>query len=325
MFLKTTRLPCFRDICMREQDTIANGIAMARIDGEAIRRLRETRGLTQLYVATAVGVTTDTISRWENRRYPSIKKENAIKLAETLEVPLASILENEAPEAAAEEETGAAPPLPRPHRGRYAVLAGLALALLLAGGLGWWYYAGTPSPRAEAIRILPLHAPPGQSFPVVIQVAAENEDSSALILKESLPPGCIPLEGEPAFTSVDQKERVLKWIGKTGQKPVSFAYLAKVPRQTPLGKELEFVGTVTLRQGRGATIGIAGSRLLTVAPFHWADTNSDGKIDDEEILTVYDTFGALEGIDFDRDLIEKIWAAKGYRWNRDSGTYETIP
>ena len=46
------------------------------------KEIREKKGLTQLYIATAVGVTTDTISRWENRRYPSIKTENGEKLAE---------------------------------------------------------------------------------------------------------------------------------------------------------------------------------------------------------------------------------------------------
>ncbi|MBW2329248.1 MAG: helix-turn-helix transcriptional regulator [Deltaproteobacteria bacterium] len=46
---------------------------MIRIDGAKVRQLREDRGLTQLYMATAVEVTTDTISRWENRRYPTIR------------------------------------------------------------------------------------------------------------------------------------------------------------------------------------------------------------------------------------------------------------
>ena len=62
------------------------------IDGARIRTVRETKKLTQLYVANVVGVTTDTISRWENNRYPSIKRENAEKLASALEVDLEEIL-----------------------------------------------------------------------------------------------------------------------------------------------------------------------------------------------------------------------------------------
>ncbi len=70
-------------------------MSMVKVDGAKIKRLREEQGLTQLYLATAVQVTTDTISRWENRRYPSIKKENGIKLAEALNVALEDILEEE--------------------------------------------------------------------------------------------------------------------------------------------------------------------------------------------------------------------------------------
>ena len=68
---------------------------MVKIDGSKVKTLRESKGLTQLYIATVVEVTTDTISRWENKRYPSIKEENALKLAEALEVSLEDILEKE--------------------------------------------------------------------------------------------------------------------------------------------------------------------------------------------------------------------------------------
>ena len=74
---------------------------MVKIDGTQVRRLREAKGLTQLYMATVVGVTTDTISRWENKRYPSIKVENGRKLAEALEVNLEEILEKEEKKPAA--------------------------------------------------------------------------------------------------------------------------------------------------------------------------------------------------------------------------------
>jgi len=70
-------------------------VPMARIDGAEIRRLRESKGLTQLYLATFIGVTTDTISRWENRRYPSIKLDNAERLAQALEVNLQAILDQQ--------------------------------------------------------------------------------------------------------------------------------------------------------------------------------------------------------------------------------------
>ena len=62
------------------------------LDGTEVKRIREGQQLTQCYVSKMVGVTTDTISRWENKRYPTIRRENALKLAEALEVPLVDIL-----------------------------------------------------------------------------------------------------------------------------------------------------------------------------------------------------------------------------------------
>jgi len=62
------------------------------IDGNVIRRIREEKRLTQLYVAKVVGVTTDTVSRWENNSYPTIKWDNALKLAEGMEVDFTEIL-----------------------------------------------------------------------------------------------------------------------------------------------------------------------------------------------------------------------------------------
>jgi len=74
------------------------------VDGARVRGIRETNKLTQLYVANVVGVTTDTISRWENNRYPTIKRDNAEKLAIALEVDLAEILKSEESPAAAEDK-----------------------------------------------------------------------------------------------------------------------------------------------------------------------------------------------------------------------------
>ena len=73
--------------------TSHGGPQIALINGTKIRKIREEKGLTQLYLSEVVGVTTDTISRWENRRYPTIKMENAIRLAQALEVSLEEILE----------------------------------------------------------------------------------------------------------------------------------------------------------------------------------------------------------------------------------------
>jgi Predicted transcriptional regulators len=149
------------------------------INGNKIRLIREQKGLTQLYLATVVGVTTDTISRWENRRYPSIKLENAKKLAEALEVSLEELLEMEAdrePDAEIGGEEAAADKavsslagrigVPWP-RGRWWILAGAGV--LIVAALAWAVIVTNRS-GMEAVRIMPAHTAPNLSFPVLIRI-----------------------------------------------------------------------------------------------------------------------------------------------------------
>ncbi|MCI5141735.1 MAG: XRE family transcriptional regulator, partial [Candidatus Electrothrix sp. ATG1] len=66
--------------------------ATVAIDGSKIKQIRESKGLTQDYLATVVGVAIRTVSCWENTRSPNIKRENAESVAKALEVPLEDIL-----------------------------------------------------------------------------------------------------------------------------------------------------------------------------------------------------------------------------------------
>jgi transcriptional regulator with XRE-family HTH domain len=297
--------------------------AMAKINGEAVRRLRETKGFTQLYIATVVGVTTDTVSRWENRRYPFIKRENALRLAEALEVELAAVLEDQPPAETSPhpERSEAAPRWRRRHAW---IIGGLLLVLLNAGLAALLLQNGQERLRVEAFRLLPAHVPPGQPFPVLIHITGEIEEATSLILKEELPAACTLLQWEPAYTSLDRQGRVVKWISRIGRESTSFIYLAQPAAQAQMGELLRFRGTVILGQGSEAAIEVAGPHTLEIAPYHWADQNRDGRIDDEEILTVYDLFGLLENGSFDWQLIEEIWAAEGYRWIPETGGYEIM-
>ncbi|WPD21378.1 MAG: helix-turn-helix transcriptional regulator [Candidatus Electrothrix scaldis] len=60
--------------------------ATVAIDGTKIKYIRESKGLTQEYLATVVGVAIRTVSCWENNRSPNIKRENAESVAKALEV-----------------------------------------------------------------------------------------------------------------------------------------------------------------------------------------------------------------------------------------------
>ncbi|MBU1405653.1 MAG: helix-turn-helix domain-containing protein [Proteobacteria bacterium] len=334
---------------------LAGGVPMVNIDGARIRRLREEKGLTQLYVATVVGVTTDTISRWENRRYPNIKKENALKLAEALETQVADIVDHGQPASPTEpsspqnseppkqDEPLPQPPEPEPSpalapaapqaasfKARFASfpvpvrLAGFFLLALAILAFLRWYGPSEGESQVAAYRIVPEHATPGIPFPVVIEVTTSATRPFSLILKETLPPACIPAQGKPRFVSQASDPPVLKWIDKISGEQAVYSYLAKLQPETEMETGHQFSGGVTVRSDDNPSIPVSGTDSLQASPFHWADSNSDGRIDDEELLSVYEIYGGIEGLQFGKKLIEEIWTAKGYRWNQETRGYDIL-
>ncbi len=292
---------------------------MVRIDGAKIRHLRESRKLTQLYLSTVVGVTTDTISRWENRHYQSIKLENAEKLAQALEVPFEAILKQEAQTEPPSPEPYMPPveqaQAPKPLRPRTPVILTVLLIVIAAGILMYSMFSVAPENSLSAQRILPSHAPPGQAFPVLIRVYSQKNAPVSLIIKESFPSGTQAVAGVPAITNLDLTDHSLKWVQRTDRDESVYAYMCEVPATARQGDNLLFDGTVTLKQNVGDQYRIEGAVSLTVAPFHWADANRDHTIDDEEILSVYDIYSDIEKLPFDRDMVDSLWASSRYDWD----------
>lgn len=331
---------------MDSEKPLAGGIPMVNIDGARIRQLREEKALTQLYVATVVGVTTDTISRWENRRYPNIKKENALKLAEALEVQLTEIIERGQSESRQEppsqlvmpEELPASEPdtLKKPlpetkqpwalHISRQAIVMFGAILLLAFAGIALflWHTANEGEGLVTATRTMPAHATPGIPFPVVIEVTSRASLPFSLILKETLPKNVIPSQGKPRFVFQASDPLLLKWIDKITGEYSTYSYLAKLRPETKMGTVHKITGGVTVRSDNNPSISVAGTDSLQASPYHWADSNSDGRIDDEELLSVYEIYGDIEDLRFGKELIEEIWTAKGYRWNPEARSYEIL-
>ena len=300
-------------------------MSMIKIDGAKIKQLREQQGLTQLYLATAVQVTTDTISRWENKRYPSIKHENGLKLAESLGVDLKDLLLQEKPLI---QETFPSQPASEVSElasaKRFPPLFYVVLGLLSAGIVGMSLVVlnqAPPQPTLpiQAIRVLPQHCSPQLECPVIIELSGEDSFSGAAIVTESLPESATLLKASPELTTRNDGHQRLKWLQKF-RGATRFAYTFRPEAQ--ISETLKFVGSVTTRgKNDDPPLKIGGDRTIKLSKYHWADTNLDNVISDGEILTVYDIYSDIKDLNLDIDTIEKIWLGSGYRFDSSQNGY----
>ena len=82
-----------------------------------------------------------------------------------------------------------------------------------------------------------------------------------------------------------------------------------------------FSGSITLRDKKSSDTNVAGSLVLPLADYHWADANRDNRIEDAEILAAYDTFSALDNVNYDWQKIDEIWSGAGYHWDENKQEY----
>lgn len=300
---------------------------MVKIDGSRVRQLREKKGLTQLYVATAVEVTTDTISRWENRRYPTIKKENGLRLAKALEVDLEEILEKEEIEESlvqvpTQEDEHLSIPTTRSPKKIQPLLLVLGAVFVIFLILSFILVPHFMAPGLSATRRVPSHYTLQQPFPIAIAVDTASASPIALIVNEQLPPTLTILNSSPPQSPAARPSGRIKWLNKA-QGKVIFTYIAAFTTAPSAGES--FSGTVSISNNADSPYAIEGPGSLNNSTFHWADSNGDNIINDKEILNVYDQYGDLEALGVDIDLIEEIWLGSGYRWDKEQQRYEILP
>ena len=291
------------------------------IDGSRIKFIRESKGLTQLYIATFLGVTPDTVSRWENRKYPTVKWENVERLAEALQVDVSEILDQGAAEEP-EEEAETIAPAPSVGTGRRLVLPGAAaLAVLLLIAAVLLVRLADREVTVTATRFLPRHVPAGQIFPVVVRVDSRGDQPFSFILQEMLPARFTILRGLPETASRDPETNTVKWISNSQQSPFFLAYLVRAaPGPEPSGK-ISFQGRIKADDAPGFEQDVAGDRELEISNYHWVDANNDGVIDDQEILLVYSSADVLKQLGADLEGIKAIWSAGSYTWDPATNTY----
>lgn len=311
------------------EEILPGGIMMVKIDGSKVKRLREQKGLTQLYVATAVQVTTDTISRWENKRYPSVKKENCIRLAETLGVTLEDILEQQeisktdAEVNVTDEGPEEIKTVSRHKIKPWLIYTPLLAVLVVAAISGWYFFLKPEATTITAHRILPRHCLPGQPFPVVIEVKNTPEKAVTLILREMLPSGAVLKKVSPSLSTPPQaKDRELKWLEKI-ESPTRFVY--SITLKGKPGDVFKFAGNIAVSRDSENLRPVTGSDSIEISTYHWADSDGDNTLSDKEMLAVHDRFNTTDKLGIDLELIEKIWLGSGYRWNAKNSTCEILP
>ncbi|MCK4691682.1 MAG: helix-turn-helix transcriptional regulator, partial [Desulfuromonadales bacterium] len=236
------------------------------IDGAAIRKIREEKRLTQLYVSKVVGVTTDTVSRWENNRYPTIRRDNALKLAEALEVEIAEILRQE--DSSEIEAVDRKQPTP----GK--IWLWIAVGAVLSAILGYLVFqSDNPPPEIRAERILPPFAAPGQR--VLIRVNMQSEKQlKGMILREDYPRGWTLIEAVPPASSLDNIDGIARWIFRTPQLQTTVAYMLEVARDAVVGTVIDLNGELIANpNGHSASIPLVTHGKMIVKPRHWADIN----------------------------------------------------
>ncbi len=304
---------------LRDMDhvEIKNGksqLPVVAIDGGKIRSIREAKKLTQLYVANVVGVTTDTISRWENNRYPTIKRDNAEKLAAALEVGL--------PEIERQEAANGTPGQSAPARPRRTGILSAGAAVILVVAMVFFYRLLVAVPDSE--RNLPNFGAPGEVIPVQIKIERKDSETTGFIVKEQLPAGwrfvglLPPSAGKPGDGEV-------KWLIPVGRGSVTISYTVQIPPDAQLKSRGTFGGEIVTRVGelsRRAVCG--GDTMMTVDAVHWADDNGDGRIDDNEIMPAYYMTEEMKGLGLDWKEIEAIWSGKGYRWDSRKRAFEAF-
>ena len=298
------------------------------LDGAAVRRIREEKRLTQLYVAKVVGVTTDTISRWENNRYPTVRRENLFKLAEALESPAhllvrADVFIEENGEESDTPEVDT-PPVPKKTAlpARPLLYLVMIVLLLAAGGFFFYRWLIPPSSNLQnvpadftASRTLPHYAAPGMIIPVRLRLNVDDA-TKRYIIREHFPPGWEVIEASPPASSIDNQDGMARWVVKQGEKRSLIVYLVRVDERSPLGMTARFRGEIVANlDEKKQAIASVGETEMTVGPYSWSDLNGDSIIDDAEMLEASQAFEELEGVHLDWKELERIWDAGQYRFD----------
>jgi len=286
--------------------------ASVALNGDRVRQLREQKGLTQLYIAEVVGVSVDTVSRWENQRTQTVRADNVRALAAALEVAV--------------EELVAVPPEPlqppgseAPRRKPRWLLAATLVAGLAAAGAGAWLWWGGP-PELEAVRRLPAYTAPGTLVPVVIRARVVSGEVGMVVLREQIPTGWEFVGAVPAPDQGPDSAGGLRWIVPVKGGRAGVGYVVRAPIAGKESSVYRFTGEVVTAGKAGRTVAVKGAGRIDLEYIHWADEDGDFRIGDGEVLDALERLESVPGLGLDSSDLRALWGAGEYRWDRQAAS-----
>ncbi len=302
------------------------------LNGDRVRSIREGKSLTQLYIAEVVGVTVDTVSRWENNRTATVRRDNAEALAGALEVPLDEIARREegqfrpengeeTPDRTEEEpsQPSCAPEAPAGSKSLKILVAAAVIAVLAASAFFWVIFIRS-NVMIGAKRLLPPYSPPGSLVPVVVKITTSREDENMVVVKETLPPGWTFVGAVPAPDQGPGPDGTVKWIAQLKNGSGRISYLVKAP----MGRESSrhfFKGEVVGAGDKGHPKETAGPSRIDLEYVHWADEDADFRIDDAEVLSALERLEPMRSLGLDPADLRALWGAGVYSWDKDKGRF----
>ena len=172
-----------------------------------------------------------------------------------------------------------------------------------------------PSPEIIIHRTLPSHFIAGQPIPVFISISNAHKDPLSFIIRENLPPGTHYLSSYPETAIKPKNNGSIQWLGTVADNHL-FTYTITT-EQTFTGS-LVFEGSLKLSSEKSLELKVEGDQTTSADLYHWADSDRDNRISDEEILSIYDLTNAKHHGSIDMDLLEEIWLGEGYTWQPES-------
>jgi len=191
----------------------------------------------------------------------------------------------------------------------------------LSAAIFYLTISGREVAEISATRFLPAHIAPGQPFPVVVRVVSGGDEPFTFIMEEKLPEKFTVIRGLPEVASIDPQSNTVKWISNSRHSPFFLAYLVQTPADLKTSASIGFTGRIKADNAPSFEQGVRGDSELAISKYHWVDADSNGVIDDEEILTAFSSADVLKDLGVDMDLIRKIWSAGGYGWDEKTGQY----